>query len=910
MKSGKFLIIAILFLVSLLCLSAVSAADDAASDVIADTIDEPILEESIDDADLGDSENEELGEIDENVLNENSQTNLANSNDEDDSLGAVAVASFSYIKDEVQRHDELNFTYDVLYSKEYGDEGLEDGIPITKDCTIDGHGNTISGSNQARIFYVNGAHLTIKNLNLKNGIAEWGGAIFVYNGASLTVINCTFSNNVADVVDYSQGGLHVPEAGAILVKYNSNCNIIDSRFEGNTANVSGGALVGCYNSNINIVNSTFTNNGVINDYPADWAGGDAIIAYEGTNLVISKSTFESNNAGNAQLSAIKSSGSSVTVSDSSFSNEDGIDGGAMYGVTAINCTFNGNTADYGGAMNGGSAINCTFNGNSADEGGAMYGGSATNCTFIDNHAVDGGAMYGGSASNCDFNGNHAENGGAFCFGIASNCDFNGNYAINGSAIYNGDATDCNFTENNGIQYAGSNGAIFISDGNEATVTNCYFNNNKADYAAAISGSVTANNCIFKDNSAYFECGAMYRGTAINCTFTGNSAKQNCGAIESATAINCSFTDNFAGCTYEGQGGGAFFRGTAINCTFTGNSATRNGGAMMDVNAINCSFIANSANEGGAMYRGNAENCTFALNTASVEGTDDTSETVTGDNCKFYKPVLSASDFSTAYNYGEKFIFKLVADDQVFDGIETILSISKNGATANYTALSGEGWTVNLEPGTYIVELSIPNSDVSSIFRTITVTKNPAKITASAITATYNVNKYLTIKLTDGKGKALSGVNVTVKVGTISKTVKTNKDGQIKINVASLVPKTYTATIKYAGNAYYVAASKSVKVVVKKATPKLTAKAKTFKVNVKTKKYTITLKNNKGKVIKKAKLTLKVGKKTYKATTNSKGKATFKITKLTKKGKYTAVIKYAGNKYYKALSKKVKITVKK
>ena len=33
-------------------------------------------------------------------------------------------------------------------------------------------------------------------------------------------------------------------------------------------------------------------------------------------------------------------------------------------------------------------------------------------------------------------------------------------------------------------------------------------------------------------------------------------------------------------------------------------------------------------------------------------------------------------------------------------------------------------------------------------------------------------------------------------------------------------------------------------------------------------------------------------------------------KLTKKGKYTATVKFAGSKYYKALSKKVKITVKK
>ena len=70
-----------------------------------------------------------------------------------------------------------------------------------------------------------------------------------------------------------------------------------------------------------------------------------------------------------------------------------------------------------------------------------------------------------------------------------------------------------------------------------------------------------------------------------------------------------------------------------------------------------------------------------------------------------------------------------------------------------------------------------------------------------------------------------------------------------------------------------------------------------------------MKNNKGKVIKKAKVTLTVKGKTYKATTNSKGKATFKITKLTKKGKHTAKIKFAGNGYYKASNASKKITIK-
>ena len=96
----------------------------------------------------------------------------------------------------------------------------------------------------------------------------------------------------------------------------------------------------------------------------------------------------------------------------------------------------------------------------------------------------------------------------------------------------------------------------------------------------------------------------------------------------------------------------------------------------------------------------------------------------------------------------------------------------------------------------------------------------------------------------------------------------------------------------------------------KVATKIVAKKKAFKAKVKTKKYTITLKTKAGKVIKKVKVTLKIKGKTYKATTNAKGKATFKIKKLTKKGKYTAKIKFAGNKNFKASSKNVKITVKK
>ena len=117
------------------------------------------------------------------------------------------------------------------------------------------------------------------------------------------------------------------------------------------------------------------------------------------------------------------------------------------------------------------------------------------------------------------------------------------------------------------------------------------------------------------------------------------------------------------------------------------------------------------------------------------------------------------------------------------------------------------------------------------------------------------------------------------------------------------------TIKPASEVTGKTAAANINTIVKKATPKITAKNKTYKLKAKTKKFTITLKDNKGKPIRNAKVTLKVNGKTYTATTNSKGKATFKIGKLNKKGTYKATVTFKANKYYNKATKKVKITIK-
>ena len=53
----------------------------------------------------------------------------------------------------------------------------------------------------------------------------------------------------------------------------------------------------------------------------------------------------------------------------------------------------------------------------------------------------------------------------------------------------------------------------------------------------------------------------------------------------------------------------------------------------------------------------------------------------------------------------------------------------------------------------------------------------------------------------------------------------------------------------------------------------------------------------------------VNGKTFTGKTNDKGKVTFKITNLNKKGTYKATISYKGDKTYEEAEKTVKLTIK-
>ena len=244
------------------------------------------------------------------------------------------------------------------------------------------------------------------------------------------------------------------------------------------------------------------------------------------------------------------------------------------------------------------------------------------------------------------------------------------------------------------------------------------------------------------------------------------------------------------------------------------------------------------------------------------------------------------------------------------GFDLVIDLDGNVIIKNTDDSGQVNLSLNLNIGTYTANINFmgsQNYEACEMNVEITILDRIAtKLYVPAISTTYGTAKNLVITLKDENGTVLVGHTVVVTLNKKVYNGSTDKNGQFKISVNFAV-KEYTANIIFKGNDFYKPSTCTSKVVVKKATPKITASSKTFKANAKTKKVTATLKN-KNTAIKKVYVQLTINKKTYKAKTNSKGVATFNI-KLTKKGKYNAVYKYAGNSNFKSATKKVTITIK-
>jgi CSLREA domain-containing protein len=283
----------------------------------------------------------------------------------------------------------------------------------TNLLTINGSSNTFSNNysgngagDQGGVIYSTGP-LTISNadftarIDLVNSAYE-GGAIFVNDtGDVLTLDNVTFDDfkagNVGGAIRMYGGTLtnititdcDVPnDGGAIFnsgaaLTINGTSNTFTNNDGGTGSGDQGGAIY--TSSSLSVSGTTFTNN--------DAYEGGAIFITDLQTLTITDSEFDTNTAANVG-GAIRSYG--ATIDTSTFVNNSvsggGNDGGALYSsksITVSNSTFSANSVtDRGGAiwLSGNSTIvNTTFYNNSAGTGEAIYNNSGT--TTVENSIV-------------------------------------------------------------------------------------------------------------------------------------------------------------------------------------------------------------------------------------------------------------------------------------------------------------------------------------------------------------------------------------------------------------------------------------------------------------------------------------------------------------------------------------------
>lgn len=188
---------------------------------------------------------------------------------------------------------------------------------------------------------------------------------------------------------------------------------------------------------------------------------------------------------------------------------------------------------------------------------------------------------------------------------------------------------------------------------------------------------------------------------------------------------------------------------------------------------------------------------------------------------------------------------------------------------------------------------------------------------------FKAPKYRTYKVTlkTKAGKAIKSTRLSLKIGKNTFKAKTNKKGVATFKILyskikkSERSKNYKVTLKIIKNKKVKVLKNnriSLKVDGKIYSRKTTKNGyATFKVKkpAAIRKYYVSLRTTENLAVPKASLTLKVKKKTFKATTNAKGNAVFKINNLNKNAKSKAAISFGGMYKYNKSTKTTYITIK-
>lgn len=795
--------------------------------------------------------------------------------------------------------------------------------------------------------------ITLNDCRFINNTANNGGGLYLITRSSTSIKNSLFKSNDAEV-----------HGSAMYIEGSGTGLISSSKFYGNTAKYNGGAVLSTNYRN-NFTDSEFENNSAIsggavfsNSKYVDFnrcgfsqniaeKSGGAVTAHNKINV------YDSDFKSNYVIKLVQS----LTGTDG---------GGAIYSFDELNIhdsDFTNNNAGYGGAIHISKYLKIyksTFANNSASySGGAIYVSDLFE--YAPNWYI--GVYSEALIYDSLFESNRADAAGAITNAkLVDNCTFKDNHATNAGSLYFVKTVANSKFISNSASYVG--GAIYNSD----NVYNSVFISNSAEHGGAIINfkNINITSSLFRDNYAETSGGSVYiegESVIMNSSFVGNLAKIG-GAFYLTkngryTISNSNFINNSA------IVGGAIVSYTdteknmayvsVFNSKFTGNNADETGGAIcfMGFGYISLSYFANnSQNTGSDIYslghlhirdsnissnsnvipiefayhytdgnpvygnlymknnRIDAENVAIYYNENEIRYnmplymTFTSSKLVKGQNITVAR--LEDENGNSVYAYGMGDLKITLTDQNANKVMFTIpYDINLGGyplqtSSLNYGIYKISGKLSNDHP-----TRSIAKPGVLEI--TDSHGRTAPTIVSSGLIKTYGTKNKLMIALKDKNGKVLANCILKVKLNGRIFTLTTNRNGQASLAI-NLMPKSYIAVIAFAANSQYKSSVKTVKVIVKKATPKITSYKKTFRINMKVKKYAVILKNNMGKVMKNTWVKMAINGKIYAAKTNAKGQAIFKITKLAKKGKFIGTIGFSGNKYYNKAIRKVIITV--
>lgn len=424
---------------------------------------------------------------------------------------------------------------------------------------------------------------------------------------------------------------------------------------------------------------------------------------------------------------------------------------------------------------------------------------------------------------------------------------------------------------NGYDYDGGAGILIESD--NIKIINCSFTNNNVDmYGAGIlceGDNVSISNCIFTKNTAKYTGGAVQldgdNNRVDNCIFLSNTGGHVGGAVAWVGNNGILTSSQFisSGPTVASQYGGAIVwignNGTLTQSIFSKNNAKKAGAAVywrgLNGTLNYCIFEDNNA-QNDIAYWGNPEYANYNYWGFNINSSDVFNETglITSQSPKNWINIEATKEYV-------KFILNNGEDI--------------NGIMPDYK---------------YSSNITVHNN--------IYIFPKSTSIICSGMTV-YAINaKTFKLTLKDENGNLLASKKINVMINNKIYKIITEKNGIASLAIKLANSGIYDLKVIFSGDTYYKSTSKTVKITVKKQTPKITIK--NGKMTIK-----VTLKDQFKKAMAQKKIKLTINKKTFVKKTNKKGIVTFKL-KLKNKKKYNAVVKFTGNNSYKSVSKKATI----